>query len=180
MEVGRLTPYRFRILVGDTFDITEVRGWRKTGRPKQLNQSFTELKTVQCIIHGPEMEEIYNIAEMSKSSFVDKSLKFTSRMLGETMKFVRRCKSETPKREFIHVASCAVICWWFLCNSDRDHNLPKMIVSLGIVNLIAFLFFYKPLNKRRKILSNVIRWGKFEESKEYLTSPKPDNVSMDL
>ncbi|KAL7593361.1 hypothetical protein Lser_V15G33802 [Lactuca serriola] len=86
MEVGRLTPDWFRILVGDTIDYTEVRGWRKTGRPKRLNPSFTELKTVRCIIHGPESEEIYKIAEMSKSSFVDKTLEFTSDILGETMK----------------------------------------------------------------------------------------------
>ncbi|KAI3495676.1 hypothetical protein L1887_38022 [Cichorium endivia] len=86
MEVGRLTPGWFRILVGDAIDYTEVHGWRKTGRPKQLNQSFTELKTVRCIIHGPESEEIYKIPEMSKSSFVDKSLEFTSSMLGETKK----------------------------------------------------------------------------------------------
>ncbi|KAI3709736.1 hypothetical protein L2E82_39502 [Cichorium intybus] len=86
MEVGRLTPGWFRILVGDAIDYTEVRGWRKTGRPKQLNRSFTELKTVRCIIHGPESEEIYKIPEMSKSSFVDKSLEFTSSMLGETKK----------------------------------------------------------------------------------------------
>lgn len=33
--------------------VIEVRGWRKTGRPKQLNPSFTELKTVRCIIYGP-------------------------------------------------------------------------------------------------------------------------------
>ncbi|KAJ0752117.1 putative P-loop containing nucleoside triphosphate hydrolase [Helianthus annuus] len=50
MEVGRLTPDWFRILVGDTIDYTEVRGWRKTGRPKQVNgPSFTEIKTVRCI-----------------------------------------------------------------------------------------------------------------------------------
>ncbi|XP_023731987.1 disease resistance protein RUN1 isoform X1 [Lactuca sativa] len=82
MEVGRLTPDWFRILVGDTVDNIEVRGWRKTGRPKQLNPSFTELKTVQCIIHGPQSEEIYKVAEMSKSSFVDK----TSSMLVNKMK----------------------------------------------------------------------------------------------
>ncbi|KAM0031128.1 putative P-loop containing nucleoside triphosphate hydrolase, leucine-rich repeat domain superfamily [Helianthus debilis subsp. tardiflorus] len=68
MEVGRLTPDWFRILVGDTVDYTEVRGWRKTGRPKQVNPSFTELKTIRCIMDGPELEDIYEIAEMSKSS----------------------------------------------------------------------------------------------------------------
>ncbi|KAJ0886593.1 putative P-loop containing nucleoside triphosphate hydrolase, leucine-rich repeat domain superfamily [Helianthus annuus] len=55
MEVGRLTPDWFRRLVGDTIDYAEVRGWRKTGRPKQVNDpSYTELKTFRCIIDGPE------------------------------------------------------------------------------------------------------------------------------
>ncbi|XP_024961907.1 disease resistance protein RRS1-like [Cynara cardunculus var. scolymus] len=44
MEVGRLTPGWLSILVGDTIDDTEVRGWRKTGRPKPSNPSFTESK----------------------------------------------------------------------------------------------------------------------------------------
>ncbi|KVH88490.1 Toll/interleukin-1 receptor homology (TIR) domain-containing protein [Cynara cardunculus var. scolymus] len=82
MEVGRLTPHWFRILFGDTIDYTEVQGWRKTGRPKRSNPSYTELKTVRCIIHGPEQEEIYKIAEMSKSSLVDKNVDFTSSILG--------------------------------------------------------------------------------------------------
>ncbi|KAI3709355.1 hypothetical protein L2E82_39115 [Cichorium intybus] len=86
MEVDRQCPDWFRILVGDTIDYTEVRGWRKTGRPKQMNTSFTELKTVRCIVHGPELEEIYKITEMSKSSSVDKPLESTSSMLGEMMK----------------------------------------------------------------------------------------------
>ncbi|XP_023760973.1 disease resistance protein RPS4 isoform X1 [Lactuca sativa] len=86
MEVGRLTAGWFSILVGDTIECTEVRGWRKTGRPMQLNPSFTELNFVRCIMHGPESEEIYKIAEMSKSSIVDKTSEFTSSLLGETMK----------------------------------------------------------------------------------------------
>ncbi|MFS7970008.1 putative TIR domain, P-loop containing nucleoside triphosphate hydrolase [Helianthus anomalus] len=86
MEVGRVTPDWFRILVGDTIDYTEVRGWRKTGRPKHVNPSFTELKTIRCIIHGPQLEDIYNIAEMSKSSIGDKSMAFTSSLLEEEMK----------------------------------------------------------------------------------------------
>ncbi|KAL7591516.1 hypothetical protein Lser_V15G33193 [Lactuca serriola] len=85
MEIGRLTPHWFSILVGDTIDSTEVRGWRKTGRPKQMNPSFTELKTVRCIIHGPELEEVYKIPQMSKSSFLDKTLEFPSSILGESM-----------------------------------------------------------------------------------------------
>ncbi|KAI3701535.1 hypothetical protein L6452_26696 [Arctium lappa] len=86
MEVGRLTPDWFRVLVGDTINYTEVRGWRKTGRPKQSNPSFTELKSVRCIIDGPELEEIYKIAEMSKSSLVDKTVEFTSTIFEETIK----------------------------------------------------------------------------------------------
>nr|XP_043627522.1 uncharacterized protein LOC122599129 isoform X2 [Erigeron canadensis] len=54
-EVGRLTPGWFSILVGDYIDSTEVRGWRMTGRPQQLYQSFTELKSISCIMYGPEM-----------------------------------------------------------------------------------------------------------------------------
>ncbi|KAI3701540.1 hypothetical protein L6452_26701 [Arctium lappa] len=87
MEVGRLTPDWFGVLIGDSIDYTEVRGWRMTGRPKQLNPSFTKLKTVKCIIHGPELEEIYKIAEMSKSSLVHKTVEFTSSSTpGETMR----------------------------------------------------------------------------------------------
>ncbi|GKD35176.1 hypothetical protein Tco_1250685, partial [Tanacetum coccineum] len=74
MEVGRLTPGWFRNLVGDSIDVTEVRGWRKTGRPQLPNPSITELKTVRCIIHGPEMEDIYKIAERVKSHVVDKAV----------------------------------------------------------------------------------------------------------
>ncbi|KAL8252516.1 hypothetical protein R6Q59_036209 [Mikania micrantha] len=81
VEVGRLTPDWFRILAGDTIDYTEVRGWRKVGRPKQVNPTFTELKTIRCIIHGPQMEDIYNMAKMSKSSIDDKTLAFTSSLL---------------------------------------------------------------------------------------------------
>ncbi|CAH1449195.1 unnamed protein product [Lactuca virosa] len=99
MEVGRLIPDWLRILVGDVIDYAEVRGWRKTGRPKQLNPSFTELKTVRCIIHGPELEDIYKITEMSKLSLVD----ITSSRLGETMKSATSSKSlDTPKREAIY------------------------------------------------------------------------------
>ncbi|KAJ0532598.1 putative protein kinase RLK-Pelle-CrRLK1L-1 family [Helianthus annuus] len=54
MEVGRLTSDWFRILVGDAVDYTEVRGWGKTGRPKPVIQSFTELKTVNI----SQMEQI--------------------------------------------------------------------------------------------------------------------------
>ncbi|KAM0066637.1 putative protein kinase RLK-Pelle-CrRLK1L-1 family [Helianthus debilis subsp. tardiflorus] len=86
MEVGRLNPDWFRILVGDTVDYTEVRGWRKTGRPKQVNPSFTELKTIRCIIHGPQLDDIYNIAEMVKSSTGDKTTAFTSNLLEGEMK----------------------------------------------------------------------------------------------
>ncbi|KAK1418462.1 hypothetical protein QVD17_27607 [Tagetes erecta] len=91
MEVGRLTPDWFRMLVGDTVDYTEVRGWRKTGRPKQVTDpSFTELKTVRCIIDGPELEDVYKIAEMAKPSVGDKTVAFTSSLLQEGMKFDAR------------------------------------------------------------------------------------------
>nr|XP_043615528.1 disease resistance protein RUN1-like isoform X2 [Erigeron canadensis] len=77
MEVGRLAPDWFKILVGDTIDYTEIRGWRKIGRPKQLNRSYIDLKTLRCIIQGPELEDIYKITEMSKSS-LDTTMTFTS------------------------------------------------------------------------------------------------------
>ncbi|XP_071740392.1 disease resistance protein RPV1-like [Rutidosis leptorrhynchoides] len=54
MEVGRLNPGWLSGIVGDIIDDTEVRGWRMAGRPRQLYQSFTELKSVRCIIHYPE------------------------------------------------------------------------------------------------------------------------------
>ncbi|KAD6454697.1 hypothetical protein E3N88_09403 [Mikania micrantha] len=63
----------------------EVRGWRKTGRPKQVNPSFTELKTVRCIIDGPELEDVYKIGEMSKLPVGDKTVTFTSSLLEEGM-----------------------------------------------------------------------------------------------
>ncbi|KAI3670969.1 hypothetical protein L1987_87614 [Smallanthus sonchifolius] len=64
----------------------KVRGWRKTGRPKHVNPSFTELKSVRCFIHGPELEDVYKIAEMSKSSTGDKNVAFTSSLLKGGMK----------------------------------------------------------------------------------------------
>ncbi|KAJ9552019.1 LOW QUALITY PROTEIN: hypothetical protein OSB04_016064 [Centaurea solstitialis] len=85
MEVGRLTPGWFRILVGDTIDYAEVRGWRKTGRRRQSNQSFMELKNISCITHGPQMEQSYNIAEISKSSRFNRTAEFASTMQQETM-----------------------------------------------------------------------------------------------
>ncbi|XP_076896998.1 disease resistance protein Roq1-like isoform X2 [Bidens hawaiensis] len=82
MEVDRLTHDWFRSLVGDTIDNTEIRGWRKTGRPKRVNDpSFTELKTIRCIIHGPQLEDIYEFEDMPESSFADKTLAFTSSLL---------------------------------------------------------------------------------------------------
>ncbi|KAI3725015.1 hypothetical protein L1987_64787 [Smallanthus sonchifolius] len=72
MEVGRLTPDWFRILVGDTIDYTEVRGWRKTGRLKQVNDpSFTELKIVRCIINGPELGQIIS---GTRSELIDEEM----------------------------------------------------------------------------------------------------------
>ncbi|KAJ0581851.1 hypothetical protein HanHA300_Chr04g0145831 [Helianthus annuus] len=58
VEAGKGIPGWFSVLVGDTIDHTEVRGWRKTGRPQPSDQSFTELKTIRCIIHGPESENV--------------------------------------------------------------------------------------------------------------------------
>ncbi|KAJ9552021.1 LOW QUALITY PROTEIN: hypothetical protein OSB04_016066 [Centaurea solstitialis] len=43
MEVGRLTPGWLSILVGVTIDDTEVRGWRKTGRPYLSDSSLSDL-----------------------------------------------------------------------------------------------------------------------------------------
>ncbi|KAI3701597.1 hypothetical protein L6452_26787 [Arctium lappa] len=93
MEVDRLTPGWFSILVGDTIDDTEVRGWRKTGRPQQSYQSFTELKTVRCIIYGPEMDFNYKISEMSKSSYVDENVQLTMEF-GSTSKVSDEAKKE--------------------------------------------------------------------------------------
>ncbi|KAL4582001.1 hypothetical protein LXL04_006538 [Taraxacum kok-saghyz] len=88
MEVGRLTPDWFTNLAGDpTIDVVEVRGWRKTGRPRHSKSSFTELKAVRCIIHGPETEEIYNITEMTKLSFIDNSLEVTPSIPRESVEY---------------------------------------------------------------------------------------------
>ncbi|CAI9265870.1 unnamed protein product [Lactuca saligna] len=84
VEAGGLTRGWFRMLVGGSIDHIEVQGWRKTGRPRQSNPSITELRAVRCIIHGPELEEMYKMAEMSKSSFVDKCSEVTSSILGDT------------------------------------------------------------------------------------------------
>ncbi|KAJ0797128.1 hypothetical protein HanPI659440_Chr04g0170321 [Helianthus annuus] len=54
VEAGKGIPGWFSVLVRDTIDHTEVRGWRKTGRPQPSDQSFTELKTIRRIIHSPE------------------------------------------------------------------------------------------------------------------------------
>ncbi|KAI3740579.1 hypothetical protein L2E82_31047 [Cichorium intybus] len=78
MEVGKLPHGRFSNIVGHTIDHTEVRGWGNTGRPKKLNSSYTELKTVGCIIHGPELEQVYKIPKMPKSLFINKAKEFTS------------------------------------------------------------------------------------------------------
>ncbi|KAK1419863.1 hypothetical protein QVD17_29254 [Tagetes erecta] len=83
-EVGRLTPDWFRILVGDTIDDTEVRGWRKTGRPQHMNPSSIELKMVKCILDGPQLEDIYNTAEMSKSSSSSSGYKPLAEMISGT------------------------------------------------------------------------------------------------
>ncbi|KAJ0615738.1 hypothetical protein HanIR_Chr02g0082661 [Helianthus annuus] len=88
-EVCGLAPDWFRILVGDTIDYTDVRGWRKTGRPKQVNLSSIEVKTIRCIIHDPQLEDIYNMAEMSKSAFTSSlfegETKSLTKLQGETI-----------------------------------------------------------------------------------------------
>ncbi|KAI3725019.1 hypothetical protein L1987_64791 [Smallanthus sonchifolius] len=75
MEVRRLTPDWFRTLIGNAIDCTEVRGWRKTGRPKQVNPSFTELKTIRCIIHGSQLEDMYDKQIGDKTVFIPSLLK---------------------------------------------------------------------------------------------------------
>ncbi|GJW41842.1 hypothetical protein Tco_0070641 [Tanacetum coccineum] len=72
MEVGRLTPGWFRNLVGDSIDVTKVRGWRQAGRPQLPNPSITELKTLRFANSGVYQEDIYKIAERVKSHVVDK------------------------------------------------------------------------------------------------------------
>nr|KAJ0197954.1 hypothetical protein LSAT_V11C700361450 [Lactuca sativa] len=138
IEVGRLTPDWFKILVGDSVDCTEIRGWRKTGRPQQLNQSFIELKTVKCIVHASESEQIYKIGEMSKSSHVGKTLgipsmisatasksadtdvhtskasiaetiEFTSSSLKETMKSATRSESSVSESESVEITSPSLL-----------------------------------------------------------------------
>nr|XP_043629010.1 disease resistance protein RUN1-like [Erigeron canadensis] len=74
MEAGKLNADWFRILVDDKINYSEVGGWRLTGKPELPYQSYTEVKTVRCIMYGPEMEGIYKIAELSKSSLVDKTM----------------------------------------------------------------------------------------------------------
>ncbi|XP_076888603.1 disease resistance-like protein DSC1 [Bidens hawaiensis] len=102
IEAGKGTPGWFRILVGDNIDYTEIRGWRKTGIPQPSEQSFTELKTIRCTIHGPESEHFYKIAEMSKSSFVNITEDLTS-SIHETMKSVSlERRFQTGKNTQLH------------------------------------------------------------------------------
>ncbi|KAK9074086.1 hypothetical protein SSX86_006683 [Deinandra increscens subsp. villosa] len=63
----RPTPDWFRILVGDTINYTEVTGWRNTGRPKHVYPSFAELKTIGCIIHGPQLKK--RVGESMSNAF---------------------------------------------------------------------------------------------------------------
>lgn len=41
--------------------VTEVGGWKKTGRPKQSFQSYIEVKTLRCNIYGPELVKCFVI-----------------------------------------------------------------------------------------------------------------------
>ncbi|KAL7584770.1 hypothetical protein Lser_V15G44112 [Lactuca serriola] len=169
MDVDSQTPDWFRILVGDTIDSTEVRGWRKTGRPKHLNQSFIELKTVRCIIHGPDLEEIYNITEMSKSFFLDKTLKFTSSMVGKMMKLARRPISRNTKIKFIQVTGCALACYWCFYPPGFNNNpqlmLPLMVVFHIFITILLIMF----------IILRVDRL--FDESEQSSASQEEDNES---
>uniref|UniRef100_A0A251TF81 Uncharacterized protein n=1 Tax=Helianthus annuus TaxID=4232 RepID=A0A251TF81_HELAN len=102
-EVCGLAPDWFRILVGDTIDYTDVRGWRKTGRPKQVNLSSIEVKTIRCIIYDPQLEDIYNMEEMSKSAFTSSlfegETKSLTKLQGETIT-VAKSQSKGIKNVF--------------------------------------------------------------------------------
>ncbi|KAL8232438.1 hypothetical protein R6Q57_002216 [Mikania cordata] len=119
VEVGRLTPDWFQILAGDTIDYTEVRGWRKVSRPKQVNLTFTELKTIRCIIHGPQMEDIYNMAKMSKSSIDDKTLAFTSSLL-------EREKKSGSRSELIDETTQSIQSVWFLMYNSKPKKPHRL------------------------------------------------------
>nr|XP_043627317.1 probable serine/threonine-protein kinase PBL28 [Erigeron canadensis] len=80
MEAGKLTPDWFRILVDNKIDYTEVGGWRMTGKPEHPYQSYTELKTIGCIMYGPAMEESCKITKLSKSSLDDKVMESTTEL----------------------------------------------------------------------------------------------------
>ncbi|KAL4564089.1 hypothetical protein LXL04_028141 [Taraxacum kok-saghyz] len=132
MEFGRLIPDWFRILFGNTINVIEVRGWRKTGQPKQMNPSFTELKTIRCIIHGPELEDIYRIPAMSKASSVDKPLEATSSMLVETMKYdtSSKLKDVTLEEENLITAANLML---MAVNSNKKitNKTRKILVDLN-------------------------------------------------
>ncbi|KAL8260249.1 hypothetical protein R6Q59_028202 [Mikania micrantha] len=130
-EIGRLTPDWFSILFGETIDDTEIRGWRKTGRPQQLCQSNIELKNVRCIIYGPQLEDIYKISDMSTSSFVYKSMEFALNLGGETS------KSGTSS-EFVDAATEGVLdqpqvgfgSLRIVSSSWREQTWPDVYISM--------------------------------------------------
>ncbi|XP_076894293.1 uncharacterized protein LOC143546521 [Bidens hawaiensis] len=129
VDVGRLTPDWFTILVGDTIDYTEIRGWRKIGRPKRVNPSFTELKTVRCIIDGPQLEDIYMITELSKPSIGDKTVVFTSSLLEGEMKsgtryeIIEEAMEESGAEEFYDCISTDEM--FYDCISTFDEILTE-------------------------------------------------------
>ncbi|XP_024961643.1 disease resistance protein RML1A-like [Cynara cardunculus var. scolymus] len=87
LDSDRPPPGWFWDLVGDIIDYTEIQGWRKTGRRKDLNPLSTELRTVRCTIHDPELKQEKKMPEMSESSFVDKPVEYRSTTLGEKRKY---------------------------------------------------------------------------------------------
>ncbi|KAL8228589.1 hypothetical protein R6Q59_000015 [Mikania micrantha] len=157
VEVGRLTPDWFRILAGDTIDyngmslnlvklqtkkifsyfvfyVTEVRGWRKVDRPKQMNPTFTELKTIRCIIHGPQMEDIYDMAKMSKSSIDAKTLAFTSSLLERETKSGSRSEliDETTQYDYLQAVDVIQCSIESATVSDDDKQLKEINTTTQI------------------------------------------------
>ncbi|KVH88492.1 hypothetical protein Ccrd_026692 [Cynara cardunculus var. scolymus] len=70
LDSDRPPPGWFWDLVGDIIDYTEIQGWRKTGRRKDLNPLSTELRTVRCTIHDPEL-----MAEGTRTRVLEDSVK---------------------------------------------------------------------------------------------------------
>ncbi|KAK1418438.1 hypothetical protein QVD17_27583 [Tagetes erecta] len=148
-EIGRLTPGWFSILVGDTVEDTEIRGWRKTGRPQQMCQSYTELKTVRCILYGPQLEDVYRIAEMSTSSFVYKSMEFALSLGGETSKsgstsdFGDGAMEGLLDQPEVGAGSLRIV-----ESSGRDRTKPDVYISMKDLDNDDFGYYLKEALKR--------------------------------